>query len=94
MKLFIYGLLELIKNRVQEKCVTVEEYFSQGIASILYSKYSNVFDSVAFHPNYCKEIDEYYKNYTGIANGNEHKYACKETDGLYLVIVLALEKLY
>ena len=62
-----------------------------GIASILYSKHSKIFDSVAFDSDKCQEIDEYYKAYVGVTDGKEENYACESNDGPYLLIKLALE---
>ena len=66
-----------------------------GIASVLYSKYPDVFNNVAFTPDKCREIDEYYKTYIGIVDDDwSKKFACENTDGLFWVIKLALEKVY
>ena len=92
MKLFLYGLLELIKKGESETTVYVEEKIKGGIATTLYRKYSDVFNSVAFSVDSLKTVDEYFlKKYMGVADGLEHKYSCDENDGLYLIIKLGLE---
>ena len=94
MKLFLYGVLELIKNQKSESCGIIEEQMRIGVASVLYSKYSKLFNGLGFHSDKCQEIDEYYKRYVGVVDGKENKYACESNDGLYLIIKLALEEMY
>ena len=74
--------------------VNEPEQMRIGIASILYARYPDIFSRVAFNPDKCHEIDEYYKDYAGVADGNEETYACENDDGLYLLIKLAFEKVW
>lgn len=93
LRMFLYGVLDLIKAGKSEACGFVDENLSTGIATALCKKYSATFDNT-FNADCISEIDEYYKNAIGCADGNEDRhYNCEESDGLYLLLKLALDEI-
>lgn len=93
LRMFLYGVLDLIKAGKSETCSFVEENLSTGIATALYKKYNDAFYNT-FNADYISEIDEYYKNAVGCVDGNEDRhYNCEENDGLYLLLKLTLNKI-
>ena len=93
LRLFLYALLQLIKDGKRESCAFVESKLSAGIASALREKYPTVF-SESLSSDIINEIDQYYKKWSGCSDGEENKYACEVQDGLYLLIKLALNEIY
>jgi len=91
IKIFLYAILDLIKNQKRENISFIEENLNNGIATVLYSKYSEYFDRLCIGKDNLLLADNYYKKYAGVADGCEGKYACEENDGLYLIVKLALE---
>lgn len=93
LRMFLYGVLDLIKAGESETCSFVEENLRTGIATALYEKYNDIFYNT-FNADYISEIDEYYKNAVSCADGNGDKhYNCEEPDGLYLLLKLALNEI-
>lgn len=90
LRIFLYGLLSLVKNGKQENCTWVEESLEKGIANVLYRKYQSFFDKLGFCTEYLDGLDVYYKNWCGIS---ADKYACEEDDGLYFLIKLVLNEI-
>ena len=76
LRIFLYSILELIKKGKTESCQTIEDKLSEGIASFLYKKYVKEFNSLGFNCDYIDNINEYYKEFIGIADGEENKYCC------------------
>ena len=94
LRMFLYGVIELIKNNKIETVSAVEEKLSTGIAEYLYSKHTDTFDSIGFNTDCIESIDVFYKNFAGEADGAEGKYVCEEKDGLYLILKLALNEIF
>ncbi len=93
MRMFLYGVCQLLKEGKNESCTIVEEKFITGIASYLYNKYNDVFYEIC-HTDNLEPIDDYYKELYGIADGVEEKrYCCEENDGLWLVLKIALNEM-
>ncbi len=91
LRLFIYGLIDLIKDHQQMNVKTVEENLLSGIATFLYRKYSDVFEKVDFNQENILDIDEYFRKWLGVASDVEdRKYNCCDDDGICLLIKLAL----
>ena len=93
LRMFLYGVLSLIKCGTTLSCEKVEQILSKGIASVLYHKYSLHFDQNGFNPDNIEKIDAFYKNCYGVPDGRESLHACKANDGLYLIIKLALDNI-
>ncbi len=92
LKIFLYVLLGLIKEGKKESCKTIEKKLSTGIATYLYYNYQNVFDNYGFNPDNIDDINEYYKDFINVADGNENrKYFCDTDDGLYLLFYMTLD---
>ena len=94
LRLFLYGVLELIKEQKKETCAFVEDNISKGIATVLYNKYTNTFNKCDFDSDKCKLIDEHFKTLIGVVDGKESTYFCEENDGIFLILKLALNEIY
>lgn len=94
LRMFLYGVLSLIKTGESIKYNIIEEKIGTGIASFLFFKYEKHFSKVGFNPDNLEVIDEFYKKSFGITEGQENKYDCQENDGLYLIIKLALNEVF
>ena len=94
MRLFLYGILAMIKNNVTLPCNYISDLIPKGIARSLYHNYCAYFDNVNFDPDCIEEIDDYYKSIYGIFDGKESLYDCEVNDGLYLLIKLTLNSIY
>ena len=95
LRLFLFGIMDLIKNGEKESVKYVEDHLSTGIASVLFQKYENTFAQVGFRVDHLDSVNNYYKdNWNGTADGLEYKYICQNEDGLYLLIKLALNEIF
>ena len=92
--MFLYGLLELIKEEKSERYDEISEQISKVIASYLYPKYQNAFDKINFNTYNLDVIDDYYKMMSGCADGEEGRCYCESNDGLFLLIKLALNEIF
>lgn len=91
LKEFIGVLIELISQGESLSCEQAEKFLAEGIASKLNELYSTLFEENCIQFENLSEIDEYFKNFIGIADGNEiRKYNCKESEGLQLIIKIAI----
>ena len=93
LKLFLFGIIELISKGRNESCTYIEDNISKGIATVLYRKYTADFDRCGFNVDRAEEVDAFYRNYAGVANGAEGKFGCEEKDGLLLIIALAVNEM-
>ena len=94
LRLFLYGVLELIKNQKSETCSFINSNLSSGIATALFNKYQTEFEHIHFNRDNIENVDDYYKTVIGVADGKINQYSCDENDGLYLVIKLALNEIF
>ena len=93
--MFLFAVMDLIKDGKKESAIYVEEHISTGIASSLFKKYKNEFIQAGFSIDHVESIDNYYKEqYNGVADSLEHKYRCEKEDGLYLIIKIALNEIF
>lgn len=91
---FLLGVLSLSSQGKKESCEFMKTNISKGIASALYEKYQRDFDRRAFSVNYLESVDEFFRQYDGCIDGNEHKYVDDvENSGLLLLIGLTLDLL-
>ena len=91
MRVFLLTVLSLMSEGKHETCEKIECALPNGLASALYRSYEDSFKNNGFCADNLKAIDEYFKSFAGIPNGEENrKYACRETNGLQLVIALVL----
>lgn len=94
--IFFSVLHDLIRSGMTESCADVEAHFSTGAATYLNEKYPDAFMQMGGIPDESlKELDQYYASYAGCVCGSEyHKYDCLENEGLWLLIMLALNNMY
>lgn len=91
LRVFLYTIIDLISQGISESCKSVENLIKIGIASSLYSAHTSVFEQNNFSTEQISKIDEYFKQWLGVADGCEMtKYGCDESEGLQLIIKLAL----
>ena len=82
-----------IKGEI-EGCSEIEAALTNGVATALYKKHPAYFKQ-SISLDILENINEYFKKWAGCANGEEYrKYLCNENQGLYLLIVLALNEIY
>ena len=95
LRMFLSALIDLISEGKTETCTSMEEALSPGVASKLCASYRHAFEKSGFDLDNIDGINEYYKQWTGVANGEElRKYACKESEGLQLLVKLALNEIF
>ena len=94
LRVFLLTLLHMNANGIKESCTTIESAIADGVATMLFNKYASQFWG-NFNSDHLNGIDEYYRNFSGCAEGNEmRQYLCSESDGLVLLIALALNDIY
>ena len=94
LRVFLYTIIDLISQGISGNCKNIENLFKIGIASSLYSAYTSNFKQNNFCTEQIPEIDEYFKQWLGVADGSEMtKYGCVETEGLQLIIKLVLNEI-
>ena len=75
-----------VKSKIYSS-VEEEPFFSQNCNSF--------FEENGFNVDNIPPIDEYFRQWSGIADGQEmRKYACQSDDGLILIIKLALNEIF
>lgn len=95
LRIFLYTMLDLILHGKSETCTDVETLLSHDIASKMYMSYTSFFEQNGFHRDNIPQIDEYYKQWSGVADYQEmRKYSFKADDGLALIIKLALNEIF
>lgn len=94
LRMFLYGVIELIKNNEIETVNVVEGKISTGVASYLYFKYPDAFEAVGFNGGDIDLIDGFFKKSDGLSDDADRKYLCKEKEGLYFILKLALNEVY
>ncbi len=94
MRLFLFGVLRLIKRQHFESTVDIEREISTGVATYLYEKYTSDFVDIGFNKSNLSAVDTYYMDWNGCADGKEGKYDCNQNDGLYLLLALTLNHLF
>ncbi len=94
MRVFLYAILQLIHTGEFEHISSIQEHLSTGIATYLYHKHKDTFDSIGVSTSNLCSIDEHYRQWNGVSLGCEEKYVCAEDDGLYLLIKLELNNIY
>ena len=93
--MFLSILLDLVSKGDKVSCIEVEAALSSGVATKLYSSYNSFFEENGFNVDNIPPIDEYFRQWSGIADGKEmRKYACQSDDGLILIIKLALNEIF
>lgn len=93
MRMFLYVILDLIKNTEKENCNVLSDKVNTGIADYLYSKYEQYFVNVGFDKSKIKDVNEFYKNYSAEFYNAERKYNCFDDEGLYLLLAIALNEI-
>ena len=94
LRVFLLIVLEMISKGEIEGCSEIEAALTNGVATALYKKHPAYFEQSISLDN-LENINEYFKKWAGCANGEEYrKYLCNENQGLYLLIVLALNEIY
>lgn len=93
MRMFLYIILDLIKNTEKENCNMLSGKVNKGIADYLYSKYEQYFVDSSFDKCKLKDINEFYKNYSTEFYNAERKYKCSNDEGLYLLVAIALNEI-
>ena len=68
LRLFLYCLLDLIKEQNYEKTTFINDHLASGISTILYKKYKTVFDKLSFNTDNLEAIDKYYQDLLGVAD--------------------------
>ncbi len=93
LRSFLLTILMLITSGEKVSVSYVEDGISNGIASTLSKKYE-VFAENGFGIDSWKAVDTYYRDqWSGCADGQENRtYGCSESDGLPLLIALALNE--
>ena len=95
LRRFLFTLIDLISQGKKESCSQMEEALASGIATKLYSSYTSAFKNNNFNTDSISEIDEYFKQWSGISDGQEfRKYNCVANDGIELIIKLALNEIF
>ena len=95
LRMFLITLIDFVSHGKKLTCEQAEEALSSGIASKLYVNFAADFERNGFNPDNIRNIDEYFKNKAGIADGNEfRKYTCKNDEGYPLIIKLALDDIF
>lgn len=93
LRMFLYTVIDLILQGKSETCADIEALLPKGIATKMYTSYSAFFAQTGFNKDCIPEVDEYYKKWSGIADGQEmRKYNCDANDGLALIIKLAFNE--
>lgn len=90
LSMFLYGVLDLIKDGKQENCSVLAERANNGIATYLVKENKSFFERNGLRPDKIHEADEFYRNYATEFDRADSVYACDENDGLFLLIKLAL----
>lgn len=91
LRMFLYTVIDLILQGKSETCDDIEALLSKGIASKMYTSYTSFFEQTGFNKDCIPEVDEYYRKWSGIADGQEiRKYDCNAGEGLALIIKLTL----
>ena len=85
MRMFLYVILNLIKNTQKENCNVLSDKVNTGIADYLYFKYEHYFVDSSFDKCKLKDINEFYNA--------ERKYKCSNDEGLYLLVAIALNEI-
>ncbi|MBR4030846.1 MAG: hypothetical protein IKJ06_05585 [Clostridia bacterium] len=93
MRLFLYGVLSIIKDGNTESCEYVIECITVGIATKLYHKHKEQFDKIGFNPQDILEIDDYFRNCGVDYSQSNKKYSCEDNDGLLLIIKIILNEI-
>lgn len=94
LRVFLYTIIDLISQGISENCKSVENLLKIGIASSLYSAHASYFKQNNFCTEQIPKIDEYFKQWLGVADGCEmSKYGCSESEGLQLIIKLVLNEI-
>ena len=93
MRMFLYVILDLIKNTEKENCNMLSDKVNIGIADYLYSKYEQYFVNVGFDKIKIKDVNKFYKNYSAEFYNAERKYNCSDGEGLYLLLAIALNEI-
>lgn len=94
LRIFLITVLGLISSGTKVSCGIIEDALSSGVATKLWSLHKSVFEENGFNEDYIHEVDEYFRQWAGIADGQEmRKYACTPDDGLALIIMLALNEI-
>lgn len=93
LRSFLLTILMLITSGEKVSVSYVEDGISNGIASTLSKKYE-VFAENGFGIDSWEAVDTYYRDqWSGCADGQENRtYGCFESDGLPLLIALALNE--
>ena len=91
--MFLYVILDLIKNTEKENCNLLSDKVNTGIANYLYDKYEQYFTNVGFDKFKVKDVNEFYKNYSAEFYNTERKYNCSNDEGLYLLLAIALNEI-
>lgn len=95
LRIFLFSVCRMIKDRKTETCACIEEHLSTGIATYLYGRYRYAFERYDFNLEHLAPIDDYYRNQVDPVDGRaDRRYDCQETDGLWLVLQLALNEIY
>lgn len=95
LRLFLYTVIDLISQGKAETCANMERLLSKGVASELYKPYISFFNQYGLYADNILQVDDYYKQWSGVADGQEmRKYGCKEENGLALILKLALNEIY
>ena len=95
LRMFLSILLDLVSKGDKVSCIEVEAALSSGVATKLYSSYNSFFEENGYNVDNIPPIDEYFRQWSGIADGQEmRKNACQSDDGLILIIKLALNEIF
>lgn len=95
MRLFLIVLIDLISQGETVKCTLIEEKIADGIASFVYKSFEKVFERYDFDLDNIVKIDDYFKQWSGVADEQEfRKYCCKDVEGLQLIVKLALNDIF
>lgn len=91
MRMFLYAILDMIKNSKKESCNELANKVNFGVASYLATKYTDYFNNV--HKDKIEELDDLFRNYIEEFDEKVSKYNCDDDEGLYLLIAIALNEL-
>lgn len=93
LRMFLLVVLDLILSGEQISNIYIEDNLTGGIAKVLYEKYKTTFDKLGFNPDNIEVVNEYFRQYYGVADAQEHKYI-KHDNGLALLLGLALNEIF
>ena len=95
LRIFLITLIDLISIGKKENCEQVKSLLATGVATKMYSSYATFFEKNNFNMDNIQCIDEYFKQWAGCTDEQEkRKYNCDKTEGLQLIIKLALNEIF